>query len=212
MISGFTVSRIKFEDCKEWLLYKHYAHRIPSISYAFGLFDINNILQGICTFGEPANHYLKTGICGEKWENSVIELNRLVVNENLGKNMLSFFVSKCLTFFRTAYIIVSYADEGMNHFGYIYQACNFLYTGRTKERTDIYAGENKHSRHYDKNIDYPKRQLRSAKHRYVFFAGKKKFTKQMKLDLKYPIQPYPKGDNKNYDASYQPDIQGRLFL
>jgi hypothetical protein len=30
-------------------------------------------------------------------------------------------------------------------------------------------------------------------------------------NLKYKILPYPKGDNKRYDASYSPDVQGLLF-
>ena len=29
--------------------------------------------------------------------------------------------------------------------------------------------------------------------------------------LKYKIQPYPKGDNKRYDASYQPTTQTKLL-
>lgn len=37
----------------EWLLKKHYAHRIPSISYAFGLFDRDGLLMGVCTYGFP---------------------------------------------------------------------------------------------------------------------------------------------------------------
>jgi hypothetical protein len=34
----FHVQPITFDEIKEWLLYKHYAHRIPSITYAFGLY------------------------------------------------------------------------------------------------------------------------------------------------------------------------------
>ena len=37
----YTVKSIAKHLCKEWLLHKHYAKRIPSISYAFGLFDDN---------------------------------------------------------------------------------------------------------------------------------------------------------------------------
>ena len=35
------VRPISAEDCKEWFLFKHYAHRMPTISYAFGLFKVN---------------------------------------------------------------------------------------------------------------------------------------------------------------------------
>lgn len=32
------VKPIKSFECREWLLNKHYAKRMPSISYAFGLY------------------------------------------------------------------------------------------------------------------------------------------------------------------------------
>lgn len=35
------VRPISAEDCKGWFLFKHYAHRMPTISYAFGLFKVN---------------------------------------------------------------------------------------------------------------------------------------------------------------------------
>lgn len=208
----YKVNRIPAIQTYEWLLKKHYAKRIPSISFAFGLYDINNTLQGVMTIGKPASPSLCDGVCGKEHSHAVYELNRLVINDGLEKNVLSFFVGKCLTFLRTGFIIVSYADEGQNHYGYIYQATNWLYTGRTKERTDIGSEDGTHSRHYDKSIDYKEnRKKRSAKHRYVFFAGKKKFVKVFKSALKYPILPYPKGESKKYDATYKPTVQAVLF-
>jgi hypothetical protein len=73
-------------EVEPWLLEKHYAKRIPSISYAFGAY-IDNELVGIVTYGTSASSTLRFGVCGKKWEECVIELNRLVcVNE---KNMAS---------------------------------------------------------------------------------------------------------------------------
>ena len=209
-MTGFTVDRIPFSECKEWLLYKHYAHRIPSISYAFGLFE-NGILKGICTFGIPASPNLCIGVCGVKYKKYVFELNRLVV-ESDKKNITSFFVSQCLKKIDAPKIIISYADTSQNHTGYIYQATNWIYTGATKERTDIGFDDNKHSRHYSKDLDYSlNRKFRSSKHRYIYFIGSKKQKKEFLKALKYKIEPYPKGENKRYDASYQPTIQGVLF-
>lgn len=95
------------------------------------------------------------------------------------------------------WIIVSYSDTAMNHHGYIYQACNFLYTGMTTERTDIFTEEGKHSRHYteeDRHGEY--RQVRSAKYRYVYFCSYlKKEKDEWRKALRYPVLPYPKGDN-----------------
>ncbi len=36
--ADYEVRSIPYSEAKEWILYKHYAHRIPSICYAFGLY------------------------------------------------------------------------------------------------------------------------------------------------------------------------------
>jgi hypothetical protein len=204
----YEVKSIDSYLCKDWLLNKHYAKRLCSISYSFGLFE-KNILIGILTIGKPASNQLCIGVCGVEYSKYVYELNRLCVNDNLEKNVLSYFVSQSLKQINTDMILVSYADTKMNHNGYIYQATNWIYTGATKERTDIGFEDNKHSRHYDKNIDYSIRKNRSSKHRYIYFLGKLK--KQFIKKLKYKQEPYPKGENKRYNASYKPTIQIELF-
>lgn len=199
----FTVKSIKPKETHDWLLRKHYARRIPSISWAFGLFS--EYLEGVCTFGKPASPNLCTGICGEDHAGKVYELNRLVINDHCPKNTASYFVSKCLKILPNGLILVSYADKDMGHVGKVYQATNWIYTGATKERTDIGHEDGSHSRHYDKGIDYSKnRKRRSSKHRYVFFTGKE-------YDMNYPILSYPKGVSKRYDASYTPNVQSEIF-
>jgi len=209
IVDTYKVKVIKTEECKEWLLYKHYAKRIPSISYAFGLFK--DELIGILTIGKPASNPLCVGVCGKENSKYVYELNRLCVNDGLEKNVLSYFVGQALKMIDNK-ILVSYADTSQNHHGYIYQATNWLYTGATKSRTDIGSDDNTHSRHYDKSIDYSKnRKVRSSKHRYIYFVGNKKQVNKWKKQLNYDIVPYPKGNNKRYDASYKPNTQTQLF-
>lgn len=183
---------------------KHYAKRIPSVSYCFGLFQ-NIELIGVCSIGKPASPSLCIGVCGETESQFVYELNRLIIKDGLPKNTLSWFVAQCLKKLPQM-ILVSYADSQQGHHGYIYQATNFLYTGATKERTDIGAEDGSHSRHY--KTGETQRKFRSSKHRYIYFIGnmKKKWLKK----LRYPIQSYPKGDNKRYDTSYQPSVQIKL--
>lgn len=155
--------------------------------------------MAVCTFGKPASPSLCTGICGEKYKSNVYELNRLCRIENL-KEPLSMFVSYCLRKLRIKnWIIVSYSDTGMHHNGYIYQACNFYYTGRTKQRTDKYTENGKHSRHYKNENQGKYRIVRTAKNRYVYFATYSKKQKREWLNsLNYPILPYPKEINQNY--------------
>lgn len=204
----YQVKSIKSEQTYDWLLHKHYAKRIPSISYAFGLY-CKETLKGVLTIGKPASPSLCDGICGKEYSQYVYELNRLCVDDDLEKNVLSYFVGKTLKMINEDLILVSYADTIMSHNGYIYQATNWIYTGSTKERTDIGHEDGTHSRHYDKNIDYSIRKFRSSKHRYVYFLGKLKRT--FLKNLKYKIENYPKGENKKYDSSYKPQVQLDLF-
>tara|TARA_Y100000310_G_C20338416_1_gene648622 strand:+ start:45 stop:698 length:654 start_codon:yes stop_codon:yes gene_type:complete len=206
----FHIFSIEKRQTYDWLLNKHYAKRIPSISFSFGLYDEKYILRGVTTFGKPASPNLCDGVCGKENSKYVYELNRLCINDGLPKNTLSYFVASSLKLLPPL-IIVSYADVAQNHNGYIYQATNWIYTGKTKERTDIGSENGTHSRHYDRNIDYSKnRKLRSSKHRYISFTGSRKQKKYWRSCLKYKIYNYPKGENIKYDARYTPNTQELL--
>ena len=191
------VQSILAREAHPWILTKHYAKRLPSISHAFGLYDDGNLL-GVVTFGQPASPYVCRGIAGDAWAKKVLELNRLCIQEPTPKNAASMLVGGALRLLPKPSIVVSYADAGQGHHGYIYQAANFIYTGASKERTDIFAGDGKHARHHKGDTSI--RQHRSSKHRYIYLCGDKREKREMQAELKYPTQPYPKGDNRRYDA------------
>lgn len=181
------VRLIQRELTKDFILNIHYAHRMPSISWSFGLYE-NDELIGVCTYGKPASNQLCFGICGKEYTKIVYELNRLVLKYNR-PNEASFFVSKTLKLLPKPFIIVSYADTAQNHQGIVYQATNFIFTGTTKPRTDMAGKEGKHSRHH--LGDKTQRVNRSAKHRYVYFLGSKVEIKRMRKAMKYPVLSYP---------------------
>lgn len=188
------IVQIPYSKAIQFILPKHYSGRKPNIMYAFGWY-IKGELMAVCTFGKPASPSLCVGVCGEEYKDDVIELNRLVRRDDFSLP-LSHFVATVLKQIKG--IVVSFSDMAMNHHGYIYQACNFIYTGCTKERTDKYAPDGKHSRHYDNATQDGKRLVRSAKHRYIYFCGNKTQKKEWREHLKYKIEQYPKGDNSNY--------------
>lgn len=194
-------------EAEPWILRKHYARRMPPISYAFGLYD-GNELVGVCTYGMPASPSLCVGVCGKENKDKVIELNRVCIDTQ-SKNAGSILVGRSLQMLPAPMIVVSYADTAQSHVGYIYQATNFIFTGTTKERTDMAGEEGRHSRH-NKGVR-ENRVDRSSKHRYVFFVGNKKEKKLLQGQLRYPVMPYPKGDTQRYDASAQVSIQSLLF-
>jgi hypothetical protein len=225
MKDKYQVKSIDTYLTKEWLLKKHYAKRIPPIEFAFGLYDQNNILNGVVTYGTPVSSVLRN-----LWDNKykLYELNRLVINENTEKNSLSFFVSQSLKLLPSPSVIVSYADTSQNHHGYIYQATNWIYTGLSAAFKDYYVKGMEHlhgatifdmSRGQENRVEWLRNKFgdkliqidRPRKHRYFYFIGNKMQKKDILKMLPYEIEPYPKGDNKRYDASFSPTLQTQLF-
>ena len=204
----YTVEQIAYVDTKPFIMDIHYAGRMPSISYSYGLFDDENLV-GIVSFGSPASAPLCRGICGEAEKSKVIELNRLVLLNNK-KNEASFLVARAIKLLPKPKVIVSYADTAQGHSGYVYQACNFLFTGTSKPRTDIAPKDGKHPRHH--LGDTSNRVVRSAKHRYVYIHADKREKKRLLALLRYPIlNKYPKAKAYNQMActEHWPDYEGR---
>lgn len=125
-------------------------------------------------------------------------------------------------------VIVSYADTSKNHHGYIYQATNWIYTGLSAKFLDYMVKGMEHlhgasvfdlSRGQENRVEWLKQKFgdklymkeRPRKHRYFYFIGNKKDKKQMSIELPYQSEPYPKGDNQRYDASYNPSTQVKLL-
>ncbi|MFA6358878.1 MAG: hypothetical protein WCY09_09510 [Candidatus Omnitrophota bacterium] len=221
---------------KDWLLHKHYAKRMPNIMFAFGLFDSSNIMQGVCTYGMPPCHFnYGQGIFND-YSVDTYELTRLVINENLEKNILSFFVSATIKMIKKPCCLLSFADPNNGHHGYIYQATNWLYTGLSqkggKDKQWILNNREYHAKtitiewiksHY-KTYDDSKNMTENwqnmggtveendlRKYRYIFLSGSKADIIRMKSKLALPILQYPKGQNIRYDSSYKPMVQTELF-
>jgi hypothetical protein len=205
-----------------WLLEKHYAHRLCPISWAFALYD-GEAMVGVVTYGTPVSSSLREGICGKEHANSVIELNRLIINSNAPENAASFLVAHSLQMLPKDLCVVSFADTKMGHIGYVYQATNFLYTGLSAKRTDwkLKGHEELHgvtvadmSRGQKHRADYMRKTFgddfyldeRSRKHRYVFFTGR-----ELAKSLKYSVLPYPKGDTRRYECKDIGAMREELF-
>jgi hypothetical protein len=222
------VLRIKPEETYSWLIKLHYAKRIPSISYAFGLY-INGVLTGIVTYGTLSSSTLRNGICGEQNSNYVLELNRLCFDIYV-KNGASYLVANSLKHLPKPSIVVSYADINQGHVGYIYQACNFIYTGLTAKRTDwkVKGLEHLHGQtiaDMSRNIngvmtrsEYMRKKFgndfyledRVIKHRYIYFVGNKYQKSKLLNDIKYNIEAYPKGESKKYEITETAEKQSLL--
>lgn len=225
------VRRIDPAMTHEWLTNVHYAKRVPTISYAFGMYE-DMELVGVITYGTPAAAPLRTGIAGPENAHLVLELNRLVFKREV-KNGASELIGVSLRHLPKPSIVVSYADTAQGHIGYVYQACNFLYTGLSAKRTDwkikgmehlhgqtiadiskIASGLGKGSRSKfmrDKYGDDFYLENRPRKHRYIFLCGSKTQKKHLRDSLLYQVEPYPKGETKRYEIKHKPNYQAILI-
>ena len=212
------VRPIPYEQAKGWFMHKHYAHRCPSVSYAFGYY-IDGILTGVVSYGTPASSTLLSGVCGKEHADKVLELNRLIIDEGAPKNSASFLVGRSLRLLPKPSIVVSYADSGQGHIGYVYQACNFLYTGLSTKFLDpkVKGLEHQHHATYANGLNNEELkekfgdrlyfEERARKHRYIYFVG---CDDVVRASLNYPIEPYPKGESKRYDSGGE--LNKQLFL
>lgn len=207
---GKFVRRITYDEAKPFLLEIHYARRMPCITDAFGLF-VDGAIIGCVTYGVPASRPLCIGLAGEENSENVRELNRLCILPEYnggGYNYASYLVAHSLKMLPNGTFVVSYADTAWSHVGYVYQATNFLYTGMSAKRVDVFQPEGLHPRAYDKENHSDLMQTRSQKHRYVYLVGNKSTRRKMLKQLKYPVyDKYPKGDETPYNIENPNPIQ-----
>ena len=196
----YCVKQISYNDTKPFILDIHYAKRMPSISYAYGLFDSGDLI-GVISYGSPPSPSLCKGIAGVENKSLVIELNRLVLKNNK-KNQASMLIGASFKLLPKPKIIVSYADTEQEHTGVVYQATNFIYTGLSDKRKEWrIIGKNIHSKTVCETYSLQERKTnkdkfehvdRPRKHRYVYLIGNKNEKKKLLKDLKYKVQEYPK--------------------
>lgn len=205
MKTNYTIKEINPKDSYPYLLDIHYAKRIPSISYSYGLFRKDKLVGVVC-YGTPPSPTLRRGIAGDENIKNILELNRLCLKDNL-KNEASMLVGKSLKLLPKGKIIISFADMSQGHLGIVYQACNFTYHGLSAKRTD-WALKSRPELHGQTIADLSRGKKNRAqymrdtykddfylkprprKHRYIFITGKKK--KHLKSQIKYKEIDYPK--------------------
>lgn len=123
-----SVREIGYRQAADAVIKHHYLHRKCPISFAFGLF-MGPKLLGVVSFGTPPSRHLQISACPSD-PSLVVELNRLWVDDECGRNTESWFVSRALHMMPPR-IVVSYADPKFGHYGYVYRALNFNYAGWT---------------------------------------------------------------------------------
>jgi hypothetical protein len=219
---NLTVRPIGLETAEFFVTKHHYSHRPSSATkFSFGLyltsqtsnfFDDSESLVGVMTYGQPVGNLAVRSIGGVT-NDEVLELTRLVLLDEVGKNAESYFIGQSFKWLKqlapTIKILISYADPEAGHGGIIYRATNWLYQGR---------GQNKKAKSFSYSIDGKEwvhsrsagakwgsripeefaktvrrtfwRKEESYKHRYLYFLCDKKVKKQLLTEMQTDFVPY----------------------
>lgn len=195
----YSIKQIDRKLANEIQIKNHYLKTKASCIYSFALIDNKNEIVGVILYGNPtAPTTLK--ICGDENRKEVIEITRLWIKDDTPKNTESYFISNTIKLVPKE-IIVAFADPDANHIGIVYQASNFLYTGKSERKGGVISirNNNIHNKTLWKQYKTAKKikevfgeenvyyKPYSTKYRYVYIKNKKYIKK-----LKYGIMLYPK--------------------
>jgi len=199
----FCIKKISPSLANDMVEKNHYLHRKAQASYAFGLYEKDGDNQGLfptdklvgcIIYGLPASPNVCRGICGQDYFSDVIELTRLWISDDVGKNGESYLIGNTIKMIDEK-IIISYSEPDFGHVGTVYQATNWIYTGLTEKRTNRVAVDGsttKHNRHECKKKEDTILVDRPQKHRYIYFNTNKIEKKKLMKKLRYKILSYPK--------------------
>lgn len=196
------------ETAKKITIENHYSKKWNTL---FGLLNIgvykDDRLLGVAVFGRMMNPKSFNKIIEGGNIDSILELNRLWVSDELGHNTESLLLSVCMKYIKTnmreVKLIQSFAD-GRLGCGTVYKASNFKYYGKMKTKflEDVETGEvftqsqirntRRRTKFVELNLLYIKDKLRSFEvytYRYIYILDKK-----VKIKLKEHEYPeYSKG-------------------
>lgn len=170
---------------KNW----HYSKSLPvSKLIRYGVFEDNKFI-GVIIFSRGASPHLGTALSLDQTE--ICELTRIALDKHL--TPVSQLVAVCLKLLKQnnpgLRCVISFADPKEGHKGGIYQAGNWIYTGKSDPVVEHFIdGRWMHRRnayHHPQRPFAPKRTM-SGKFRYLYPLDKNLRRKIAKLSLQYP--------------------------
>ena len=224
-LGHLVMKNIDFVTAKEMIIKNHYSKKWNT---SFGKINIgifkDDRLLGVAVFGNLMNPNSHKNIsdCGD---GSVIELNRLWIDDELGKNAETILISSSFKIIKADYpnikFVQSFAD-GRLGCGTFYKASNFKYFGYTETLffEDLETGEVFHKVPLEntkrplgflgKNARYLLGKLKPFKvktYRYIYPLYKKE-----KVKLKE--QTYPEYDKGTLESNHEHGntLVARLFV
>jgi hypothetical protein len=211
-LSEVEVRLVPVKEIRRAIVTGHYSGVMPDATQEAFAAYWNEVVIAAVAYG-PGGNSRTFGAVIEGFDSSnARELIRLWVHPDAPKNTASFVVSKSLKMLpKQVGLVVSFADSGQGHAGYVYQSLNFYYCGMSGEGVryvdssgvevtarlaNVYRMRNP-----EKFAGMSLTEIRNclgwtavkshAKHRYCIGVGKLK--KSVSRELQAKALPYPKG-------------------
>lgn len=185
--------------CKRW----HYTGKMPNSGVKIGIWE-GDTFVGVILFGVGAANATNGKAYGLATSHEIAELQRVAM-----KPGHRYPVSRCISIAVRMLrrhsprlrMIISFADTEQGHHGGIYQAGNWIYTGKSAaQREYVVHGKRKHaktihSRGWVQNEEWLRANVDPAA-RLVLVPGKHRYLMPLDDDLRPRIlalaKPYPK--------------------
>jgi hypothetical protein len=210
-LSEIEVRQVPVKEIRRQIVTGHYSGVMPDATQEAFAGYCDGIVIAAVAYG-PGGNSKTFGAVIEGFDSSnARELIRLWVHPDAPKNTASFVVGRSLKMLPPEVgLVVSFADSGQGHAGYIYQALNFYYLGMSSEGVryvdstgvevtarlaNIYRIRNQ-EKFGDKSLAEIREALgwqpvkSHAKHRYCIGTGNQK--KRVTKLLQGKALPYPK--------------------
>jgi len=206
------VRLVPVKEIRRAIVSGHYSGVMPDATQEAFAAYWNEVVVAAVAYGPGGNSKTFNAVVEGFDSSNARELIRLWVHPDAPKNTASFVVSRSLKMLpEQVGLVVSFADSGQGHAGYVYQSLNFYYCGMSGEGVRYLDGSGVEvtarlanvyrMRNPDKFGEMSLTEIRNAlgwtpikshsKHRYCIGVGKSKKAVSRQLSVK--ALPYPKG-------------------
>lgn len=172
----------------------HYSQSVPTVQYAYNVYNDKDEWCGVILFGGGANNNLAKSFNLRNGE--VLELERVALNGKQEQTSKAVSIALRLLHKENPIVklVVSYADHRQKHLGIIYQATNWIYLGMTKTSDFQYFYNGKWTHERTINSKSNKEELKatlqkrqnSNKFKYVYCFDKELKEKYNEIKKQYP--------------------------
>jgi len=133
-LENIEVCQVPVKEIRRQIVTGHYSGVMPDATQEAFAAYFEGVVVGAVAYG-PGGNSKTFGAVIEGFDSSnARELIRLWVHPEAPKNTASFVVSRSLKMLpESVGLVVSFADSGQGHQGYVYQSLNFYYLGMSAE-------------------------------------------------------------------------------